>query len=133
MSAYTTRDFDPRQIGLTDCRREAESVTFTGAGTYKAGTLLARDTSTQKLVPFVKGGTTNGNGVVRGILDEDRTASGAGDLQSRVILSGNVSFDDILIYADGNNSNIDHNVKDGLAVFEIYTYAAEENSLHNNS
>lgn len=87
--------------------------TFTAgsAKTYPEKTLVALDTSTLKYVPYVKGGSTNGNGVVAGSLDADVVATGAGDFQAAVMFGGKLQTSRTIIDADGDATNIDETVK----------------------
>src|SRR6187455_2840287 len=84
-----------------------ELITFGGGATLLAGTILARDTSTQKMVVYVKGGVANGNGVPDVVLLYPVTAAGAGDVMSDVLISGGVRKERLVINADGNDTNID--------------------------
>ena len=59
-------------------------VTFSGAATLKEGTILARDSVSSLFVPFVKGGTTNENGIPKAILTYELTDAGAGEEYARV-------------------------------------------------
>lgn len=85
------------------------------------GTILARDTSTLKLVPFVKGGTTNGDGVPSTVLTYDvKNESGAaGDVPVRIPAECKVYINRLVIAADGDNSNVDAAVIDQLRDFSI--------------
>lgn len=112
-----------------------EDVLFTSAGaaTYLDNTLVARDTSTLKIVPFVKGGTTDGNGVVYGILTKGFSASGAGDTATRVMLTGEISKIKTVIHADGDSSNIDGAVKmtakdTGIVIVDSVSLHVADNS-----
>lgn len=98
-----------------------QDETFTGAATttYKAGTILARDSVSLKLVPFVKGGVTNQNGIPKAVLQDALTTVGAGDYKVRPILAGRVNFARLVIHADGSNANIDAAVLDGLRAYGI--------------
>jgi hypothetical protein len=90
---------------------EDQVLTSAGAETYLDNTLLAMDTSTWKLVPYVKGGSTNGNGVVYGVLTKGFSAAGAGDTPVRPMLTGKLVTGKTVIHADGDASNIDNSVK----------------------
>lgn len=46
-------------------------LTYDDGATYVRGTVLALDTSSIKLVPFIQGGVTNGNGILYTILSEE--------------------------------------------------------------
>lgn len=88
------------------------------AGTGESGvvldnTLLALDTSTLKLVPYVKGGSTNGNGVVYGVLTQGITATASGDTAVRVALGPGLKLlkAKTIIQADAASTNIDATVK----------------------
>lgn len=94
-------------------------ITFAGAGTLVAGTILARDSVSLKLVPFVKGGSTNENGVPKAVLLDELTADGAGDVPCRPIVGGRLRQGDLVIDADGDASNVDEAVKDQLRDYSI--------------
>ena len=94
-------------------------VTFGGAGTLLAGTILARDSVSLKLIPFVKGGSTNGNGIPKAVILDDLTAAGAGDLPARPIVGGRLRSGDLVIDADGDASNVDAAVLDQLRDYNI--------------
>ncbi len=97
-------------------------VVTLGAGiTAAAGTILARDTSTKKLVPFVKGGTTNGNGVPSTVLTYAATneSESTADVPVRVPGAAKVYIDRLIIAADGDASNVDTTVIDQLRDFSI--------------
>lgn len=96
-----------------------ELITFTGAATLLPGTILARDTATLKLVPFEKGGTTNGNGIPNSVLLNELTATGAGDLPERPIIEGRLRAALLVIDADGDASNVDATVLDQLRTYGI--------------
>jgi len=93
-------------IGLGDNEFRDESVKFAGAATLLAGCIMARDTADGTLVPFVIGGSTNGNGVPDCVLTEPLTATGAGNLPFRALISGKVNKSRLVVNADGNASNL---------------------------
>ena len=101
-------------------------VTFAGAGTLKAGTILARDSVSLKLVPFVKGGSTNENGIPKGVIRGAITATAAGDLACRPLVVGKVRQSLLVIDADGDASNIDAKITDQLRNYGIATYDTTE-------
>jgi len=90
-----------------------ELLTFAGAGTVVAGTILARDTASTKLVPFVVGGS-GGEEIPKAVLTYDVTATGAGDESIRAMVAGRVKKERLVIDADGDDSNIGPAVKDQL-------------------
>ena len=96
-----------------------ETVTAAAADVFAAGTILARDTTTLNLVLFVKGGTTNGNGVPKAILTQELEFTGAGNLPARPMVEGQVRTGDLVIDADGDASNIDAAVLDQLRDYGI--------------
>lgn len=97
-----------------DAVHEDAPITFAGADTFVEGTILSRNNTTQKFVPFVKGGTANVNAEPEAVLTYDITATGAGDIQARVLVNGKVRKERLVIDADGDDSNIDGNVRDQL-------------------
>lgn len=113
----TNIDFGSVLAGTCHCQDEL--ITLAATTTYKAGTILARDSVSLKLVPFVKGGVTNGNGVPKAVLQDQVTTVGAGDYKMRPILAGRVNFARLVIHADGTNANIDAAVLDGLRAYGI--------------
>lgn len=96
-----------------------DTLTLAGADTLAAGTILARDSVSLKLVIYVKGGSTNENGIPKAILTEEVTVTGAGDVAVRPLIGGRVRKNDLIIDADGDASNIDAAVVDQLRDFAI--------------
>jgi hypothetical protein len=96
-----------------------ELLTFGGAATVLAGTILARDSVSLKLVPFVKGGSTNQNGVPKAVVTYDVVAAGAGDVPIRAMVSGKVNKTRLIINADGTGVNIDGAVLDQLRAYGV--------------
>jgi len=109
-----------------------ELLTFAGAGTVLAGTILARDSASLKLVPFVKGGVANGNGIPKAMLTYDVTSTGAGDVPIRAMVSGSVRFPKLIIDADADNSNVDNAVMDGMRNYGIVTVNTNELAILDN-
>ena len=121
-----------RTIVIWDPVYQDDTVKFAGAGTLLAGTIMARDTSDLKLVPFVKGGSTNGNGIPNCVLLDALTAAGAGDVTTRPVISGRLRKGDLVIDADGNASNIDAAVEDQLRTFTIIAQPTDQLSEYDN-
>lgn len=118
---------------LIDGRNFDPSVlTFAGAATVIKGTILARDSSTLKWVPFVKGGSTNENGIPKGLITHDVTAEGAGDIAVRVLIDGEYRAESLIIDADGDDSNIDAAVLDQLRDYKITAVSVTDNSVLDN-
>lgn len=93
-----------------------ELLTLAGADELAAGTILARDTTTLKFVLFVKGGVAAGNGIPGAVLTYplSSTTGGSHDEAVRLLLGGKVKLERLVIDADGDASNIDGAVIDGL-------------------
>lgn len=94
---------------------EFVELPLTLAGTeagVPAGSILARSTSTNKLVPYVKAGVTNGNGVPFAVLTYEVPVE-AGDILVRALVRGRVELERLVNIADGDGSNVD-NVEIGL-------------------
>ena len=102
-----------------DATQNAVLITFTGADTYVEGTIMAVDSVSSKWVAFVKGGSTNENGIAKGVLLYDVVAAGAGDVSADIMISGQVKTERLVIDADGDASNVDQAVKDGLRDYKI--------------
>lgn len=107
-------------------------ITFTGAATLAAGTILARDSVSLKFVPFVKGGATNENGIPKAILAYPVTAAGAGDVTARPAISGQFIKSRAVINADGDDSNIDAAVRDQLRDYGIVLVDVAELNKQDN-
>lgn len=112
---------------------ESNVVTFAGAATLLAGTILAVDSVSLKWVPYVKGGVTNQNGIPKAVLTYALTSTGAGDYRARALVAGDVAKDKLVINADGSDVNIDQAVKDLLRDYSIIVKepAQQLNALDN--
>ena len=109
-----------------------ELLTFAGAATVLAGTILARDSVSLKMVPYVKGGVTNENGIPKAVLTYDVVAAGAGDEAMRDMVSGVVRGPRLIIDADGDASNIDAAVLDQLRDYSLVTIDVTELNILDN-
>ena len=101
-------------------------VAFAGADSFAAGTILARDSVSEKLVLFVKGGSTNENGIPKAVLTYGIESSGVGDVRARVLVRGQVNRDRLIIDADGDGSNVDDVVIDQLRNYGIVASPVEQ-------
>lgn len=119
MANPTKTTCDQGTVQLRDVQHADGVVTFGGVATYPEGTILARDSVSLKYVAFVKGGSTNQNGIPKAVLAQALTSGGAGDLPARVQISGEVLKERLIIQADGNDSNIDGAVLDQLSDYKI--------------
>lgn len=121
-----TTNNDTGVVMLGNNKYQDGLVTFTGAATLKAGTILARNSTNGKFVPFVKGGTTNENGIPKAILTYDVTATAAGDKSARVAISGEFRKERLIIAADGTNANVDDVVRDALRAYGMVALNVNE-------
>lgn len=133
MSNLTITTNDLLSPILSNVEFRDDTLTFAGADVYAAGTILARDSVSLKLVRFVKGGATNENGIPKAILTYDVTATGAGDVPVRAAVSGNFRKEKLIIDADGNDSNIDAAVIDQLRSYSLVAINVTELTIADNS
>ncbi len=133
MANLTITPNSTRSVVVWDPVFENELVTFTGAGTLLAGTILARDSASLKMVPFVKGGVVNENGVPKAVLLDDLVATGAGDVAARPIEGGRLRRGNLVIDADGDGSNVDNAVVDQLRDYGITALATTQLAGLDNS
>jgi hypothetical protein len=119
MPAQVLTSINVGSVALGDEAMRDELLTFGGIATVVAGTILARDSVSLKLVPFVKGGSTNQNGVPKAVLGYDVTSTGAGDVPVRAIVSGKLNKQRLIINADGTGANIDGAVLDQLRAYGL--------------
>ena len=107
--------------------------TAAAAKVYPLGTILAVDSVSLKYVEFVKGGTTNENGIPKAILGEQLdTTAGAGDFTVRPLVSATVNKNLLVIDADGDNSNADLEVIDQLRDYTIIVEDVDELAFYDN-
>ncbi len=110
-----------------------EDATLTLAGTtLSAGTILARTVASEKLVVFLKGGVAAVDGVPRTVLTYDVELAAPGDLTVRVPIHAKVMFEKLIIDADGDNSNVDANVRDQLNEIGITVLTFKESNILDN-
>ena len=96
------------------------------------GTILARDSVSGLLVIFVKGGSTNENGIPKAVITYELVAAGAGDFPVRVLVSGSVRKERLIIDADGDATNIDAAVMDQLRDYSIVAIDVSELNIQDN-
>lgn len=119
MSNKTITNIDLGHVVMERVASADELLTFGGADTVLAGTILARDSLSGLLVPYVKDGSTNENGIPKAVLTYEVTAEGAGNIAVRALVAGKVNRNRLVIHADGDASNIDETELDGLRDFGI--------------
>lgn len=127
----TNVDMGPSPI-LQNASFRDDVLTFAGADTFVAGTILARDSVSGNLVPFVKGGVTNENGIPKAILTYDVEAAGAGDVPIRAGVAGEYRKEQLVIDADGDDSNIDAVVIDQLRDYGLTPIDVDELNILDN-
>jgi hypothetical protein len=113
--------------------RHDELLTFGGAATVKAGAILARDSSTGKLVPYLVGGTTNGNGIPKYVLMHEVVATGVGDKPCSVLARGRVVRRRLVINADGDATNLTPAIVDMLRDYGIHAEEVAQLGKHDNT
>lgn len=117
---------------LSDAEFRDELLTLAGADDIAPGTILARDSVSQKLVLFVKGGSTNQNGIPKAILTYRVTSAGAGDVPIRAGVSGKYRKNKLIIDADGTGANIDAAVMDQLRDYGLVPIDVTELNILDN-
>lgn len=117
---------------LADAEFRDELLTLAGADSIAAGTILARDSVSLKLVLFVKGGSTNQNGIPKAILTYPVTSTGAGDVPIRAGVSGKFRKEKLIIDADGTGANVDAAVLDQLRDYGLVSVNVTELNIVDN-
>lgn len=128
----TVTNCDTGNVILSNTQFDDGLLTFAGAGTVKSGTLLARDSVSGEFVPFVKGGTTNGNGIVKAIMTYDVTATGAGSKSIRPAIAGEFRKERLIIAADGNATNVDAAVLDAMRDYGLVAISVKQLAAYDN-
>lgn len=128
----TVTNCDTGNVILSNTQFVDGLLTFAGAGTVKSGTLLARDSVSGEFVPFVKGGTTNGNGIVKAIMTYDVTAIGAGSKSIRPAIAGEFRKERLIIAADGNATNVDAAVLDAMRDYGLVAISVKQLAAYDN-
>lgn len=128
----TVTNGDIGNVILGNTQFEDAILTVAGAGTTKAGTLLARDSVSGKYVVFVKGGSTNGNGIVKAVLTYDVVATGAGDKSIRAAIEGQFRKERLVIAADGNATNVDAAVLDAMRDYGLVAISVKQLAAYDN-
>lgn len=117
---------------LKNAQVQDDTIVFAGAATREPGTIMARLITSGKLAVFVKGGVADGNGIPSVILLHQVVATGAGDLPARVGISGEYRKERLIIFADGDDSNIDAAVKDQLREISLIPVNVQELNILDN-
>ena len=130
--ALTITNVDQGSVILKNAQHRDDIITFAGADTFAEGTILARDSVSGKLVLFVKGGATNENGIPKAILTYDITLAAGGDSPARVMVSGEVRKERLIIDADGDDTNVDAAVIDQLRDYGLVAISVSELNVLDN-
>lgn len=130
--SMTVTNINLRNPILADAEFRDELLTLAGADVIAPGTILARDSVSQKLVLFVKGGSTNQNGIPKAILTYQVTSTGAGDVPIRAGVSGKFRKEKLIIDADGTGANVDAAVLDQLRDYSLVPINVTELNIVDN-
>lgn len=126
-------NIDTGHIEIGPCEYDENAVvTFGAADDFAEGTILARSTSTHKWVLFVDGGSSNGNGVPKGVLAKRlvKTTVGAGDMIGSVITAGPVNEGRLVIDAGTTLTKIH---VDALRLYGIRPKVVNQLGAYDNS
>lgn len=131
--SMTVTNVDLGNVILQDAKFRDELLTFAAGGTVVEGTILARDSVSGKLVPFVITGTpTNENNVPKAILTYDVTATAAGDVAIRAGVAGGFRKERLVVDADGDDSNITDAILDQLRDYGLVPVDVAELGILDN-
>lgn len=123
---------DLGSVILSEAVHRDDLLTLAGADTIAAGTILARDSVSGKLVLFVKGGVTNENGIPKVVLAYEVVAAGAGDVPIRAGIQGKYIKSRLVIDADGDATNVDNAVMDQLRDYGLISIDVQELNVLDN-
>lgn len=103
-----------------------------GAADFAAGdTATLTVAADGKMVPFATDGA-GGAQIPAGVLTYDVTATGAGNVASRIMISGRVRTERLIIDADGDGSNVTSLILDQLRDASIVPVSVEELNILDN-
>lgn len=113
---------------------QPDELTVPATTTILEGTILARDSVSGRLIPFVKGGTTNENGIPKTIVSYDVVNSTGSPVNTpvRVPVTAKVRKQLLIIQADGDASNVDKAVEDELRDYGIHPVDVQDLSTLDN-
>ena len=132
MANSTITNNDLGSVILQNGQFRDDLLTLGGAVTVLEGTILARDSVSLKLVPYVKGGVTNENGTPKAVLTYEVVSAGAGDVPVRDMISGSVRANRLVIDADGDATNVDNAVLDELRDYSLVSIDVSELNILDN-
>lgn len=131
MPNMTVTTVDLGSVVLRDCEFRDNTLAFTAAGTVLEGTLLARNGTSGKLVPYATGGA-DGVGTPIAVITYEASRESAGDLAIRACVKGSLRKQRLVIHADGDDSNITPAIIDSLRDFGIVAVDVEDSSALDN-
>lgn len=132
MANIEVTNVDTGSVVLRNIESADDLLTLAMDQVILEGTILARDSVSGFLVPFVKGGATNENGIPKAVITYELTATAAGEYPVRILQKGTVRTQRLVIEADGDASNVDNVVRDELRNYSIIaTDVTELNELDN--
>lgn len=132
MANIETTDVNAGSVEIRDGEFRDETLDIAAGATFKEGTIFARDSSSLKLVIFVKGGSSNENGIPKAVLPKEHVAADSSDQRVRVLVKGIVNKQRLVIHADGDDSNVDAKVCDQLRAYGITPLEVQQLS-HNSA
>ena len=124
--SMTVTNVDNQDVAMGGEVMRDDVVAFAATDTFAAGTILARDSVSGKLVLFVSGGSTNENGIPKAVLTYEISRTGTGDVNARVLVGGHVRKERLIIDADGDDSNVDSVVIDQLRDYGIHAISVQQ-------
>lgn len=132
MPNITIENVDIGSVILRDATHRDGLLTFAGAATLVEGTILARDSVSLNWVPYVIGGVTNENGIPKGVLTYDVTATGAGNVPIRSMVAGFLVEERLIVDADGDGSNLTAAILDQLRTYGLIAESVKELHILDN-
>ena len=125
---YKETDINNNSVVYKNAEFDDRLLTLASTNTVLQGTILAVSVATGKYIPYVKDGVTDGNGIPKAVLTYEIFEPAIGDVSVRGMISGVVNADQLVIYADGDASNVDSTVKDLMRDFTIVALDVFENT-----
>lgn len=125
--SMTVTNQDNGALIIAHHRTRPETFRAGGAATYAVGTLLARNTTDNKLHPFANGGA-NGTGTPIALLLEEVVATGAADFPIDALIYGRVRKDKLVINGQSDLAQLTVARIDALAALGIEIVDVTENS-----
>lgn len=100
MANPTITNLDTGSVALDEKHFEDGLFTAASAKTHPEGTIVALNSSTSKWVVYVSGGS-NDTATPRGVLTYDLVSTAATDYAARILVSGVVNQNRLIVDADG--------------------------------